>query len=90
TLHLEGLRNPFPTEITILQLRFRGEERTFEQPLPPTWFHLEIPIQIDRPLEQPLLELRHPVYSLEVYQPEAGDPRTVGFLLHAIYVTPPR
>ena len=90
TLHLEGLRNPFPTEITTLQLRFRGEERTFEQPLPPTWFHLEIPIQIDRPLEQPLLELRHPVYSLEVYQPEAGDPRTVGFLLHAIYVTPPR
>ena len=89
TIHLLGLRQPYPTDRTRLKIDIEGEPRGYEVELPPHYFRLEIPIDLASRHTQLRLDLRHPTFVPSDWIPGSTDHRPLGFRFQALWVTGP-
>jgi hypothetical protein len=85
TLHLLGERQPYPSDQADLRMTLRGTGTSTRERLGPGPFHLEMPVDLARPLSHPVLEVSHPTWSpAEVGL--SGDARTLSFRLRAAWL----
>jgi hypothetical protein len=66
-------------------MSLRGTGTSIRERLGPGPFHLTMPVDLDRPLARPVLEVSHPTWSpAEVGL--SGDARTLSFRLRAAWL----
>lgn len=87
-LHIKGLRHGAWDSKATMQIQVRGESKRFYGEVPTGQWNLSIPFTLEHDHAAPVMRVFFPTAPISSYDPESGDPRWVGFLCEAAWVSP--